>query len=340
MIEASHMIAGLEALAAGLAKLIALLSPFGPDSRLHWTGLSAFLILGMAVYWHEQRRNQAGSEGLVRFLFPPAHYRTASALVDIKVYIFGQLFRPLIALIVVPLNALVAAATAALVAGITRGAAPAQVGMTDFLLAAFLAATAVDFTYYVIHRLSHESEWLWPFHKLHHSAEVLTPVTAKRNHPIFELLLALAGVVIVAPTTGVIFGLFGIAGLPTIFGITVLIVIMNLAGGALRHSHIWVDYGPVLDRVFISPAQHQIHHSVAVHHHDRNYGLSLAIWDWMFGTLYVPHGREALDFGVADRNGQPLPQVHHTLRDAYLVPFEEIAELLRERRLSRHGARA
>lgn len=340
MIDTSYMIAGLDALAAGLVRLVALLHPFGPDSRLHWTGLSAFLILGMAVYLGERRRNRAGTGGLVRFLFPPALYRTASSVVDIKVYVAARILKPLIALIIVPLNALVTAATASLVAGLAHGTDLPQPSAGALVLSAFLAAIAIDFTYYAIHRMSRESEWLWPFHKLHHSAEVLTPITAARNHPMFELLLSLAGVVLVAPVAGLIFGLFGIASLPTIFGITVLIAIMNLAGGALRHSHIWLDYGPVLDRLFISPAQHQIHHSIAVRHHDRNYGLSLAIWDWMFGTLYIPEGREELVFGVADRDGQPQPQVHNSLKDAYLVPFAEVGEVIRSRRLPHREERA
>ena len=32
---------------------------------------------------------------------------------------------------------------------------------------------------------------------------------------------------------------------------------------------------------------------------DRNFGSALAIWDWVFGTLYVPRGREELRFGLS-----------------------------------------
>jgi len=135
-----------------------------------------------------------------------------------------------------------------------------------------------------------------------------------------------------APLYGIVFGLFGIVDFTTIFGLTVLIALMNLTGGALRHSHIWLDFGPVLDRILISPAQHQIHHSLAPKHHDCNYGLTLAVWDWMFGTLYVPQSREVLAFGVADREGNPEPQVHRSLKEAYLVPFTEAASARRRGR--------
>jgi sterol desaturase/sphingolipid hydroxylase (fatty acid hydroxylase superfamily) len=57
-----------------------------------------------------------------------------------------------------------------------------------------------------------------------------------------------------------------------------------------------------------SPAHHQIHHSTDPRHFDRNLGYALSIWDWAFGTLWVPERRgrvrlgcdEAAHVGVAD----------------------------------------
>ncbi len=91
----------------------------------------------------------------------------------------------------------------------------------------------------------------------------------------------------------------------------------------MRHSHVWLSYGDLLEHLFISPAQHQIHHSRAVEHHGKNYGEVLAIWDWMFGTLYVPNGKEDLDFGLADTKGRPVSQPHETLRAALITPVQE-----------------
>ncbi len=318
----------MSGVAGWLAGIVVLFSPFGADSRLHWTGLVAFVVLGLVAFLLEKRRAGAGQTNLFAFLFPAALYRTQSTWVDVKVYFAGRIVKPLIALVSVPMNAVVMSACAGLVAGNMEDANPST-GV--IVAAALIVAVLLDFSYYVTHRLSHESELLWPFHKLHHSAEVLTPITAKRNHPVFDLLLALVTVLITAPIAGLVFGLFGVVELATIFGLTALIALMNLTGGAFRHSHVWIDFGPVVDRILISPAQHQIHHSLAPRHHDKNYGLTLAIWDWMFGTLYVPQGREDLSFGVADREGTPQPQVHRTLREAYLVPFEEAAEVSRRR---------
>ena len=82
-------------------------------------------------------------------------------------------------------------------------------------------------------------------------------------------------------------------------GINVLGFAANALGGNLRHSHIWLSYGTRIERYLLSPAQHQIHHSNAPVHFDRNFGTWLAIWDRLAGTLYVPKRRERLAFGLS-----------------------------------------
>src|SRR5690606_34693681 len=112
----------------------------------------------------------------------------------------------------------------------------------------------------------------------------------------------------------------------TLFGSNVIFALFHLLGSNLRHSHIWWSFGPTLSRILISPAQHQIHHSKAPQHWNRNYGEVFALWDWLFGTLYVPGPqREPLEFGIAGTEGQE----HDTLLKAYLVPFLNCARILR-----------
>jgi sterol desaturase/sphingolipid hydroxylase (fatty acid hydroxylase superfamily) len=330
----------VSALIGWLAQIATLLSPFGADSRLHWTGLTVFLLLGTAVFFADRRRARSGHASLAGFLFPMALYRTRSSWVDVKVYLAGRLLKPVMGLVTLTLRAMVTTACAAVVSGAVNGSDKVDPGIGVIVIASILVALLHDFGYYVTHRLFHESALLWPFHKLHHSAEVLTPITAKRNHPVFDLANGVIGIVLTAPVAGIVFGLFGVLQFTTIFGLALMIAIMNLSGGALRHSHIWLDFGPFMDRIFISPAQHQIHHSLEPRHHDRNYGLTLAVWDWMFGTLYIPQGRENLTFGVADREGNPLPQVHNSLAEAYMVPFGEAAEAVRQHRRSLAGEHA
>jgi len=262
-----------------LVSWVVYLLPFDASNRLHWTGLLAFFVLGFIVY------GRNGNSSLFRFLFPPHMYLSQSSGVDVKVYLANKLITPMSKTVGLGLQLTIMAL-------IANRIAPDQtinaVSLTTLVTVTILIGITKDFVYYIVHRASHESRLLWPFHELHHSAEHLTPLTAKRNHPIFNFILISTNALFTGVLGGIIFGLFGVVETITIFGVSLTIALFNLAGGALRHSHIWIDYGPVLDRIFISPAQHQIHHSSLPHHHDRNYGLILAVWDWAFGTLYVP----------------------------------------------------
>lgn len=67
-----------------------------------------------------------------------------------------------------------------------------------------------------------------------------------------------------------------------------------------HHTHLWISFGPFFERLIISPAQHQVHHSLELRHYNKNYGHTLAVYDWLFGTLYVIEGAEKVTFGVKD----------------------------------------
>jgi sterol desaturase/sphingolipid hydroxylase (fatty acid hydroxylase superfamily) len=79
----------------------------------------------------------------------------------------------------------------------------------------------------------------------------------------------------------------------------------------------------VLEHILISPAQHHIHHSIERKHYNKNYGEVFAIWDLMFGTLYVLKGYEKLSFGLSDQNGERIEQPYPNLRSALLHPFAD-----------------
>ncbi|MFZ1773759.1 MAG: sterol desaturase family protein, partial [Rhizobiaceae bacterium] len=112
-------------------------------------------------------------------------------------------------------------------------------------------------------------------------------------------------------------------------GANLMVVFFNVIGNNLRHSHVWISYGPVIEHVFSSPAQHQIHHSRAQEHHNKNYGEIFSLWDWMFGTLYIPQGREEIAFGLGDADGRPIAQPHDNLRNALVLPLKESLAALR-----------
>ena len=101
----------------------------------------------------------------------------------------------------------------------------------------------------------------------------------------------------------------------------------QLFGFHLRHSHVWLPYKGIWGKLFVSPAHHQLHHSVAVRHWDKNLGFVFAFWDWIFGTLYAVDKREKITFGM---NGHEEPE-YHSVRAMYLLPFVKAWRLLRRK---------
>ena len=77
--------------------------------------------------------------------------------------------------------------------------------------------------------------------------------------------------------------------------------------------------GPFLNRIVMSPAQHVIHHSIDTQHWNKNFGVKLALWDGLFGTLYVPREPETLQVGLPDAD----PREFSTVRQLYFLPFKK-----------------
>ena len=77
-------------------------------------------------------------------------------------------------------------------------------------------------------------------------------------------------------------------------------------GANLRHSSVKLKYFNFLEYVFISPFQHQIHHSNLPEHYDRNLGAKLALWDWMFGTLVLSKSVSEIRFGLVKKDEKQL----------------------------------
>ncbi len=156
-----------------------------------------------------------------------------------------------------------------------------------------------DFSSYWVHWLFHKVPFLWRFHKVHHSARVLNPITQYRIHPIELVANNLKGLVVFGVVTGIFdFLSNGKFSIYTIFGVNVLGFLFLTLGANLRHSHVKLKYPSWLENYLISPVQHQIHHSDDPQHFDRNFGSVLAIWDRLFGSLIKSKGIQRIRFGL------------------------------------------
>jgi len=177
-----------------------------------------------------------------------------------------------------------------------------------------------DFARYFLHMLMHRWPVLWAFHKVHHSARTMTPFTVLRTHPVEGLLFTLRSILVQAISIGTFLYLFGDrVDLVTVLGVNVAVFIFNVTGSNLRHSHVPIFYWKWLERILISPAQHQIHHSTLPRHFDKNFGAILAIWDWIGGSLHLSEPDTKLKFGVS-KKVEPNEQ---SLKTLYLQPFKE-----------------
>ena len=176
-----------------------------------------------------------------------------------------------------------------------------------------------DAAKYAVHRAFHQIPLLWCFHRVHHTAETLTPFTVYRTHPVEGVIFALRAVFVQGIAIAVFFFCFGDrAELLTILGANAFLFLFNITGANLRHSHVWISYGQLVERILISPAQHQLHHSVKPNEGNANFGAVLAIWDWFGGSLRLAGEGPPKAFGVDEKLSTP-----HNLNSIYLAPLSD-----------------
>ena len=161
-----------------------------------------------------------------------------------------------------------------------------------------------DLSRYGLHRLLHYRVF-WRIHQLHHSATTLTPISFLRVHPFEKLLYQVRSAFIYGGCTGIFFFLVGEHPQAwLIFGIAGASLLFNLLGANLRHSMIPISYGP-LEKIFVSPLQHQLHHSDR--YGRKNYGSIFSFWDLLFNT-----------WATTDKP-EPLPEKEKSLIDQLLL---------------------
>jgi sterol desaturase/sphingolipid hydroxylase (fatty acid hydroxylase superfamily) len=280
-----------------------------------------YLLLSLPIAWiiyRIQRRSGRAEGGFWRWVAPREIWLHRSHRLDLVLFIIGRLMGTLGLMGRVTL----ATGIAAWVAGLIAPAPKAANTVSPWFLAA-LIWLAYDFTAYWVHRAYHRIRMIWPLHAVHHSAEVMTPFTYYRQHPGAVLLTALLQSLIAGTLQGLIVGLLNPATLAaSIAGINAVAVLANLLMANFHHSHIWVSFGPVVEHVLISPAQHQVHHSTNPAHFNRNFGQTLALWDWLFGTLYLTRAHEDIRLGLDAEVDAPLRT--HRLSQVLLDPLRRM----------------
>ena len=160
---------------------------------------------------------------------------------------------------------------------------------SQFLLLFVLA----DFIQWNVHRWLHYSPWLWEFHKVHHSVEQMGFAAHLRYHWMETIIYKSVQYI---PLSMIGFGL-------DYFFILHLITILI---GHLNHANVKITYGP-LKYVLNNPVMHLWHHAkeIPAERNGVNYGISLSLWDYLFGTAYIPNQNANEQLGFVDQETFP-----------------------------------
>ncbi|NNE89633.1 MAG: sterol desaturase family protein [Silicimonas sp.] len=301
------------------------IGPVLPSSHLFVLYLGSALVISMATYFWFSRaeasvRPEGVKKGMFGYIFDPSIWLHKSARQDYVFFVTNSLiYYGIVAHFLISSHMVFEAIGRGLNAYWGVRAVPLfEPSVASTLVFTFVSVLAIDFTIFITHYIQHKVAALWHFHAVHHSAEVLTVMTVSRQHPV-DLFITGTVMVVLTQTVFASFSYLTLAE-PSQFAVmnvNTILFAFFVVGYNLRHSHIWLSYPPWLSYIFISPAQHQTHHSVDDKHFDKNFGFIFAIWDWMFGTLYVPRGYEKLEYGLSREEPNPFASV----REIYLKPF-------------------
>ncbi|MEM6725115.1 MAG: sterol desaturase family protein [Bacteroidota bacterium] len=200
------------------------------------------------------------------------------------------------------------------------------------LLTGFVAS---DFIQWWTHRLLHRVPALWEFHKVHHSVEQMGFAAHLRYHwmetivykTITYLPLALMGIGLydffIIHLFGLVVGHFNHSNITVskgfkgavlgfllgwiiawgLFEVAIFSEITTLQQLLFLFLATFVGYvalGPIMPFLFNSPEMHIWHHSYHLPEGNKygvNFGLTLAIWDYLFGTNYIPHSGKDIKLG-------------------------------------------
>ncbi len=284
--------------------LIALQEPLrlvtDPNARTWWPALLGALVI---AFTYEALTARGGRLEAVKRSFMVLPIFHPSSLVDLKLILIRGFVKALF-VATIPWTAKYIGVKTIGLAYAVYGPPPVVLkGTTLVVIYSVCFLLVSDFSRYLLHRMMHSFSFLWRFHQVHHSAEVMTPFSLYRMHPVEQLLQAVRGLLAVGVTAGFFAWLsMGKASVWTIYGVPGAMIIFGVLGANLRHSHTWIPYPAWVERIFISPAQHQQHHAQIGDGQRRNYGSILSIWDGLAGSLQLSREGRPDGFGLLEEH--------------------------------------
>jgi len=295
---------------------------FDPSKRIHFVYLISSVLLAYYVF-HKMKVNYS----FIKYLFNKKVWFSKSAFIDYKFIFFNGIIK---VILILPIVRSWRYLGININDHLEESFGIASFSLTQnqtFIGYALFIVIAYDFVFYLIHLAMHKVSFLWEFHKIHHSAKTLNPITQYRLHPV-ELIINNLSYAIVS---GIALGIFDYLSkeqlsLSFYFNANIFSALFLFWGANLRHSHVKLGYFNFLEKFLLSPRQHQIHHSNNPIHFNRNLGAKLAIWDWTFGTLICSKNQNQLRFGL---NEKEMKDYDSFLKTLY-IPFLNFIKLLKK----------
>lgn len=277
-----------------------------PGSRLfHWNITAALsLILLWAIF---SFGFGDGLKAVKRLVFNKKYWWNRSSKRDYFFFVTNTLFKLFLFIPFLDFSFHIARFTSSTLvemSGDFLGLTPQFLAIAAFTVGSFIWD---DFLRFFQHLLMHKVPFLWRLHSVHHSAKVLTPITLYRAHPLESAIATLRNSLSLGVSAGAFIFIFEAQlNLWTIAGVNAFGFMFNFLGANLRHSHIPLRFGNFIEKIFISPVQHQIHHSSHKDHFDKNLGVSLAVWDVIAGSWMSSKGLPKLKFGLGHVQSRSL----------------------------------
>ncbi len=290
------------------------------SKRVYWLYLLTSLLLAYYVFYKSRKQGS-----FLSYIFNKRVWLSQSARVDYLLFLFNGFVKLFLILPYIYLGfELTFFFNERLIEhfGYMEQGLSVELGI---MLYTIVLTLVTDFAVYLTHLAMHRVPCLWEFHKIHHSARSMNPLTQYRLHPVELLLNNFVAMLVFGLVTGVFnYWLMGQVNKWLFLGVNVFSLLFFMFGANLRHSHVALRYFNGLEHIFISPRQHQIHHSQAREHWNKNMGSRLALWDWLFGTLYLSKDCKRLSFGL----GEGQDAEYQSFRDNLLKPFTKSIQRL------------
>lgn len=185
-----------------------------------------------------------------------------------------------------------------------------EIGSWPYALQLLLLFVLADFIQWNVHRMLHRVDWLWNFHKVHHSVKQMGFAAHMRFHFMETIVYKSIQYIPLAMIGFSIEDFF-------------IVHMLTLAIGHINHANVGIDYGP-LKYILNNPKMHIWHHARALPEDRRfgvNFGISLSIWDYLFGTDYIPHEGRDIELGYPGDESMP-----ETFGGQVLAPFRKYKE--------------